>query len=635
MRVQKYDKKRNLQTTYLRIMKFNVSLCPINNKYSYIMKRTFYTLVLLFACAFFIQAQNNIPRPEYPRPQFERQDWVNLNGKWTYTFDFGQSGQDRKLYNSQGFDQTILVPFCPESKLSGVAHTDFINAMWYHRKLQIPSDWADKKILLHFGGVDYYSTIYINGKVVGRHWGGTSSFELDITRFIKSGDTYDLVVYVEDNQRSGYQPKGKQSGNYYSQGCDYTRTTGIWQTVWLEAVHPNGLKSAYIVPDLDQSRFVVHPEFYNLQSGQKLRVNIKEGAKIVATQTIPAGSPTLAVLPVKNVKTWSPDSPFLYDVDLEVLDAAGKTIDKVTSYAGMRKIHIEGNKYFLNNRPVFLRFVLDQGFYPTGVWTAPSDQDLKHDIELSMEAGFNGARLHQKVFEERFHYWADKLGYLTWGEASSWGANANEPLAARNFLNEWEEILLRDRNHPSIIAWTPLNETWERPENDRAQQHDRFLTDLYKLSHAIDYRPVNDVSGCFHVMTDLWTVHLYEQNPEKLKEALAVKDGVVPQFNIKKEVPYAGQPYLVDEYGGIKWVEGKQFAENTWGYGDAPKTKEELYTRLAALTNVILDYEHISGYCYTQLTDVEQEQNGVYNYDRSKKFDMSRIKAIFGKEPAK
>jgi beta-galactosidase/beta-glucuronidase len=582
-----------------------------------------------------MQAQSDIPRPEYPRPQFERQDWVNLNGKWTYAFDFGQSGKDRKLYNSKGFDETILVPFCPESKLSGVEHTDFINAMWYHRQLQIPATWTGKKVLLHFGGVDYYSTIYINGQVAGQHWGGTSSFEVDLTRFVKSGETYDLVVYVEDNQRSGHQAKGKQSNNYYSQGCDYTRTTGIWQTVWLEAVNHCGLKSAYIVPDLDQSRFVVYPEFYNLQSGQKLRINIKDGAKIVATQTVPAGSPTFAVLPVKNVKTWSPDSPFLYDVDLEVLDATDKTIDKVASYAGMRKIHIEGNKYFLNNKPVYLRFVLDQGFYPTGVWTAPSDQALKHDIELSMEAGFNGARLHQKVFEERFHYWADKLGYLTWGEASSWGANTNEPLAARNFLSEWEEIVLRDRNHPSIIAWTPFNETWERPDNNRAQQHDRFLTDLYKLSHAIDYRPINDTSGNYHVLTDLWTVHLYDQNPEDLKKNLAIKDGLTHQFDRKKEVPYSGQPYFVDEYGGIKWVVGKQFAENTWGYGDGPKTVEEFYARLAGLTNVILDYEHISGYCYTQLTDVEQEQNGVYNYDRSKKFDMSKIKAIFGKEPVK
>ncbi|MDR2848165.1 MAG: beta-glucuronidase [Bacteroidales bacterium] len=602
------------------------------------MKNHLFITVFLFLFAWSVNAQNDIPRPEYPRPQFERQDWINLNGEWTFTFDFGKSGKDRQLYNSTGFNRTIRVPFCPESKLSGVEHKDYISAMWYHRKIQIPADWAGKKVLLHFGGVDYYASIYINGQLAGRHWGGTSSFEIDLSRFVTSGQEYELVLYVEDDQRSGYQARGKQSGNYYSQGCDYTRTTGIWQTVWLEAVSPYGLKRANIIPELDQNRFVIYPEFHGLQAGQKLRINVKDGNKIVATQTIPAASPAIAVLPlpVKNVKTWSPESPFLYNIDLEVLDAADKTIDKVASYAGMRKIHIEGNRYFLNNKPYYLRFVLDQGFYPEGVWTAPSDKDLKRDIELSMAAGFNGARLHQKVFEERFHYWADKLGYLTWGESSNWGANANEPLAARNFLTEWEEILLRDRNHPSIIAWTPFNETWERPaSHEQAAQHDRFVSDIYKLSHALDYRPVNDASGAFHVITDLWTVHNYANTPSDLTKELAIKDGVVPQHDIKKEPPYAGQPYFIDEYGGIKWVVGEQFAENTWGYGDSPKTEEEFYTRLEGLTNAILQYEHISGYCYTQLTDVEQEQNGIYNFDRSSKFNMKRVKGILGKNPTK
>lgn len=599
------------------------------------MKKLFIAFLLFFPLVV-CQVKAEIPRSEYPRPQFERSDWQNLNGKWTFTFDFGKSGKDRRLFESKGFDQSIVVPFCPESKLSGVEHTDFINAMWYHRKIQTPADWNGKKILLHFGGVDYFAAIYIDGKIAGRHWGGSSSFAVDITRFIESGKEHNLVVYVEDDQRSGSQARGKQSGNFYSQGCDYTRTTGIWQTVWIEAVNPYGLKQVNIVPDLDQSRFVVHPEFYALQKGQKLRVNVKDGNKTVSTQTIPAGSSSVAILAVKNVKTWSPESPFLYNVELEVLNASNQIIDKVQSYAGMRKIHVEGNKFFLNNQPYYLRLVLDQGFYPEGVWTAPTDADLKRDIELSMQAGFNGARLHQKVFEERFHYWADKLGYLTWGESANWGASTNGIESARNFLTEWEEIIVRDRNHPSIVAWTPFNETWDRPnDHDQAMQHDRFITDVYNLTHNLDYRPVNDASGLFHVVTDLWTVHNYEQNPDKLREQLSIKDGVVPQFDKNKEALYAGQPYFVDEFGGIKWVVGKQFAENTWGYGEGPKTLEEFYERLEALVDVILEFEHISGYCYTQLTDVEQEQNGIYNYDRTSKFDMERIKAIFNKIPTK
>ncbi|MDP4187577.1 MAG: glycoside hydrolase family 2 TIM barrel-domain containing protein [Bacteroidota bacterium] len=584
-------------------------------------------------CTMNLMAQST-PRPEYPRPQFQRDSWINLNGTWTYTFDFGKSGRERKLQQSKGFDKTIIVPFCPESKLSGVQYTDFINCMWYHRKLDIPASWAQKKIILHFGAVDYFATIYIDGKLAARHWGGTSSFEADITPFVKAGSEHDLVVQVEDDQRSGQQPKGKQCNAYYSQGCDYTRTTGIWQTVWMEAVAPQGLQRAYIVPDLDQKRFVVYPEFYALSAGEKLNVRIQDGNKVVSSVTIPAGTGSMAVLPLKSVKTWSPESPFLYDVYFEVLDAKGKIIDKVQSYAGMRKIDIEGNKFFINNKPYYLRFVLDQGFYPTGIWTAPSDADLRHDIELSMQAGFNGARLHQKVFEERFHYWADKLGYLTWGESSSWGCNTNDVVAARNFISEWSEIVMRDRNSPSIIAWTPFNETWERPDGE-ALQHDRFISDVYKLTHNLDYRPVNDASGNYHVVTDLWTVHTYEQNPDKLKDLLTVKDGVYFQQNRNMEVTYSGQPYFVDEYGGIKWIVGQQFAKNSWGYGDGPKTEDEFYQRLEGLTNAILKTSHISGYCFTQLTDVEQEQNGIYTYDRKPKFNMERIKAIMGKNPEK
>lgn len=582
-------------------------------------------------------AQNNsIPRPEYPRPQFERAEWRNLNGQWSYTFDFGKSGRDRKLYNSTGFNEFITVPFCPESKLSGVEYKDFIPAMWYHRKLQVPADWQDKKVILHFGGVDYYSVIYINGQVAGRHWGGSSSFGIDITRFVKYGEEQQLVVYVEDDQRSGSQGRGKQSGNFYSQGCDYTRTTGIWQTVWMEAVDACGLKSVRITPELDQKCFTVQPEFYGLQAGQKLRVSVKDGDRVVSKQTQTAATPLTLMLPLKTVKTWSPGSPFLYDIELEVLDAKGKVIDHVNSYAGMRKVHIEGNKFFLNNEPCYLHFVLDQGFYPTGVWTAPTDADLKRDIELSLAAGFNGARLHQKVFEERFHYWADKLGYLTWGESASWGLNTSSPEAARNFLTEWEEVVIRDRNHPSIIVWTPFNETWDRPnDNEQARQHDRFISDVYKLSHNLDYRPVNDASGNYHVMTDIWSVHHYAQSGEEMKKRLEIKDGKLPQKDVKKEVPYEGQPYFLDEYGGIKWVHGKQFAKNTWGYGKGPETLDEFYARLKDITFTVLEFDFVAGYCYTQLTDVEQEQNGIYNYDRTPKFDMEIIKSIFNRLPEK
>lgn len=578
---------------------------------------------------------DSMPRPEYPRPQFVREDWVNLNGTWSYEFDFSRSGMDRRLFESEGFEGSITVPFAPQSELSGVGFKDFIPEMWYHRTLSVPDGWAGKRIILHFGAVDYIASIYIDGKIAGRHWGGSSSFDVDITRLVNPGQEHDLVVRVEDDERSGQYAKGKQCGRYDTFGCEYTRTTGIWQTVWMEPVPMTGLKDAYIVPDLDQSRFMVESSYYGLEAGQQLRVKILDGDKVVSQKTVPASSQSSVDLPVKKVKTWSPESPFLYNVELEVLSADGTVTDKVLSYAGMRKVHIEGNRIFLNNEPVYLRLVLDQGFYPDGVWTAPSDDALKHDIELSMAAGFNGARLHQKVFEPRFHYWADRLGYLTWGESASWGANINNPLSARNFLTEWEETVVRDRNHPSIIMWTPFNETWEHPEDrEAAREACRMVSDVYELTKNLDYRPCHDVSGNYHVVTDVFSVHQYMQNPDDLKAWLAPVDGHVRQADLEhREVEYDGQPYLVDEYGGIKWVDGQEYSEISWGYGDAPKTLEEFYERLEALTDVILGYGHICGYCYTQLTDVEQEQNGIYNYDRTPKFDMEKIRAVFSKVP--
>lgn len=580
-------------------------------------------------------AAADLPRPEYPRPQFERSEWINLNGQWSYTFDFARSGMDRELFRSEGFDGQITVPFAPQSELSGVGFTDFIPEMWYQRRLEIPADWDGKRILLHFGAVDYIASIYIDGRIAGRHWGGSSSFTVDITRMVSAGKTHNLVIRVEDDERSGEYAKGKQCGRFASFGCEYTRTTGIWQTVWMEAVHKDGLKDVYVIPDLDQSRFVFRPEYHAVQQGQKLRIRILDNGKTVSEKTIPATAQSQAELTVKKVKTWSPEDPFLYDIEYDVLSAEGKVIDHVKAYAGMRKIQVIGNRLYLNDEPVYLRLVLDQGFYPDGIWTAPTDEALKRDIELSMAAGFNGARLHQKIFEPRFHYWADRLGYLTWGESASWGANINRIGSARNFLTEWEEAVVRDRNHPSIIMWTPFNETWEHPDNrEAAREACRFVSDIYDLTKDLDYRPCHDVSGNYHVKTDIFSVHQYEQDTVKFKAWLAPVDGKVRQHDLEnREVEYDGQPYLVDEYGGVKWVVGQEFSEISWGYGNAPKTLDEFYSRIEGLTNAILSFDHICGYCYTQLTDVEQEQNGIYNYDRTEKFDMERIRAIFSKVP--
>ncbi len=572
----------------------------------------------------------SIPRPEHPRPQFERVDWLNLNGAWTFAFDFGRSGAQSGFADSQGFERTILVPFCPESFLSGVAHTDFIESLWYHRTFSVPAEWAGRSILLHFGGVDFQCEAFVDGQLVGRHWGGTSSFSFDISAQAAPGSEHQLVLAVQDELRSNRQPSGKQCPVLKSRGCHYTRTTGIWQTVWLEAVDPYGLDSCQVVPDLDAACFHLTPRLRTVKAGLRLRATLLADGLPVSQAEHPAVSGIALELPVPSPRPWSPAEPYLYDLRLEVLDGEW-VIDTVRSYAGLRKVHLEGGRFYLNNAPFYLRLVLDQGFYPQGIWTAPSDAALRRDIELSQQAGFNGARLHQKVFEERFHYWADRLGYLTWGESSSWGMDIKEPVSARNFLSEWREIVVRDRNHPSIVAWTPFNETHD--VGDRIQ-HARLHTDAYELTHDLDpTRPVNDASGYVHVKTDLWTVHTYEQDPVKLAEQLALKGGAVFRNYPEYEIPYGGQPYLVDEFGGIKWIpeDRRPFADNSWGYGAGPRNLAEFYQRLEGQIDVLLGLEHVAGFCYTQLTDVEQEQNGIYTYDRTLKFDMAKIRRIFQK----
>jgi beta-galactosidase/beta-glucuronidase len=470
-----------------------------------------------------------MPRPEYPRPQFERSEWINLNGEWTYIFDFGKSGLERDYKNSLGFKNKIIIPFCPESELSGVRYKDFINAMWYQRTISIPEKWKSKKILLHFGGVDYKCTLFIDGRQVRQHWGGTSSFSFDITHFVESGAKVNLVLYVEDDFRGGTQPSGKQCDYYQSRDVKYTRTTGIWQTVWLEAIDIQGLERIQIVPDLESAHFIITPTFFSTTRGNRFRVTIKEDQGIKKSYASNAVNGVSLIVPVTVQRNWSPEDPYLYEILLEILDKNGKILDSVKSYAGLRKIHVEGNRLFLNNKQIYLRFVLDQGFYPDGVWTAPSDEALKRDIELSKATGFNGARLHQKVFEERFYYWADRLGYLTWAEASDWGADLKNPVTARNYLSEWEEIVVRDRNHPSIIAWTPFNESgWTLNDRDFEfwhdevkKQYERLVRDAYRITHVLDpTRPINDASGHVHVKTDLYTAHCYTQDVQKFKKQI-------------------------------------------------------------------------------------------------------------------
>ncbi|QQO09612.1 glycoside hydrolase family 2 protein [Breznakiella homolactica] len=589
----------------------------------------------------------HVPRNEYPRPQLERKDWINLNGEWTYKIVmrppyFAAQGDYSEHENSAGFDKKIIVPYPPESKLSGTGEKDIINYMFYHRKISIPAEYTDKIILLHFGAVFYHSEIFIDGKLVDFHDGGSSSFTVDISRAVQPGNTHDLVVKVTSNLWDGTIPSGKQSSYLQSYKCFYTRITGIWQTVWMEAVKPGAVRQLQLIPNIDTNTLTVIPEFYGQSEGDALSLIVTDaGGGTAASWRGTASNGGPVALEIPGARLWSPEDPYLYNVTASVADKDSRTVDSVVSYAGMRKVHIADGKIFLNNKPLYQRLVLDQGYYPDGLWTAPDDAALKKDIELGIAAGFNGARLHQKVFEQRYYYWADRLGYICWSESPSWGLDYNtEGLPPRNFLSEWAELVTQNRNHPSILIWTPFNETYQFTN---PLVHKRVHRDAYQLCKMIDpSRPVNDASGYIHYVTDVWTAHSYEQDPAKLTQKLELSAEGQPFKNYPDFEPeYTGQPYLMDEYGGIKWDPETQLDQSamhgqnlvSWGYGDSPTSLEDFYTRLEGLTEAVLNAPFNCGYCYTELTDVEQEKNGIYFYDRSEKFDMDRIRKVFSRVP--
>lgn len=577
----------------------------------------------------------NIPRDEHPNPQWERETWKNLNGPWEFEFDFGCSAVERRLWEKERFDREILVPFCPESRLSGIGYTDFISGVAYRRNFELSQEELSGRVLLHFGAVDYEASVYVNGTLVGSHKGGYTSFCFDITKHVAPGPNT-LFVAVKDDVRSGLQPKGKQAHLYASSGCDYTRTTGIWQTVWLEFVPERHIQSAKYYPDPANGKVTVT----GLVQGQgTLQLTALWEDKPVgeAALSVEDGFFT-AQLDLSETHLWEPGKGGLYTLLLTFGE------DRVKSYFGLRTAKFQGRKFLLNGKSLFQRFVLDQGFYPDGIYTAPTEEDLVKDIQLSFAAGFNGARLHEKVFEARFLYHCDRLGYLVWGEYPNWGLDHAHPLSTETYLNQWSEAVERDFNHPAIIGWCPFNETWGYREE---REKNALLTSLYKLTKRLDpTRPCIDSSGNYRVLSEVYDIHDYDQDTQSfqarwdgLTDRIRETGGVIPAedpfFNSAPEgpsgrapffnQPYDNQPIFVSEYGGIRWpddtVEG-------WGYGNAPATPEEFFARYKGLTEALLNNPEIFGFCYTQLYDVEQEVNGLYTYGRAQKFDISLIQKI-------
>ena len=570
-----------------------------------------------------------IPRNEHPNPNFYRNDYIILNGEWDFDFDFGNSGIDRKLYEADTvFGKKIIVPFCPESELSGIGYKDFMAAVWYKKIVSISAEQlAMGKAFIVFGAVDFHARVYVNGEFAGEHFGGYTTFRIDATPFLKEGDNV-ITVYAEDDTRDPLQARGKQSQLYYSHSCDYTRTTGIWQTVYMEFCPKNYIKSVKYYPNITDGTVTIHAEVVG--DGEFSATALWDGKAVGNASCKALGQTVTVTIDLEEKHLWEVGKGGLYALELSF---GG---DKVSSFFGLREVKLTDNAININGEPIFQRLILDQGFYPDGIYTAPSKEALKNDILLSMDAGFNGARLHQKIFEPLFLHYCDELGYIVWGEHGNWGADHTSFESLRYFLLEIEEEIERDFNHPSLIGWCPYNETWDV---DGRKQDDDVIRIVYRTVKNLDKtRPCIDTSGNFHVETDIFDVHDYDQDCEIFKkhyEELTTKNILFDHQGHRQE--WKGEPVFMSEYGGIR-VELKEFEENdrvkAWGYGNAATSLEEFYHRYDELTTALIDCPRMIGFCYTQLTDVEQELNGIYHYDRTPKFDSAILRKINTKKAA-
>jgi len=567
---------------------------------------------------------NTIPRPEFPRPQMVRKTWMNLNGTWEFEIDQGKSGRERKLYEAEKLKDKITVPFCPESSLSGIGCKEFMESVWYRKQVTIPAECLSGNVLLHFGAVDYYTEVWINGATAGTHRGGYSSFSFDIIGLLNPG-LNTITLCAEDDLRSKNQPSGKQCAQYYSNGCFYTRTTGIWQTVWLEFLPEEYIEKTKLTTDAANKAVHIETVLKGKVNGHTIKAQAFFEGRDVGTVTSKLDGVYVKItLELSEVHLWEVGCGRLYDLDISLYNN-DKLVDNIKSYFGLRSIAIRENRFYLNGRPVFQRLVLDQGFYPDGIYTAPSDEALKNDIEISMKLGFNGARLHQKVFEPGYLYWADRLGYLIWGEHANWGLDVSRTENLANFLPEWLETVERDYSHPSIIGWCPFNET--QPDQDTG-----LIRIVYKTTKLIDpSRPVIDSSGWYHVETDIEDAHDYDQNPATFKErydALLREESVkCLHFNFN----YTNRLSFISEFGGTWWSSGNQ---NGWGYGTNPQSEKEFIERYKGLVEALLNNPKIFAFCYTQLYDVEQEQNGLYTYCRKPKFNPEVLRKINSQKAA-
>ncbi len=576
-------------------------------------------------------------RNEHPRPDRQRENWMTLNGPWRFAFDEKNTGKKEKWYLGHDFPLEIQVPFAYQSELSGINRREAVEAVWYEREFSVPGGMASLRRLLHFGAVDYRADVWLDGQYLGSHEGGYTPFTFDITDLTDGREKCRVTIRCEDRPDVD-QPRGKQSWRPEPFACWYTPVTGIWQSVWLESVGEYYPVDFRLTGHIETGSVKAEIELNELPDNGVLRLTASYHGRITARQEIRVGTDRLVRTELyldhdetlEGIHLWEPGHPELYDLVIETL-SGGTVSDRVSTYFGLRKIEIQNSYVMLNQSAFYQRLILDQGYWPDGLLTAPSDDALRRDVELTLQMGYNGARKHQKFEDPRYLYWADRLGLAVWSELPSayWLRDSEK----RNMIRDLSEAVRRDYNHPCIVTWVPLNESWGVPFIRFQKEAQELADTLYHLVHCLDgTRPVSGNDGWELAATDLVTLHDYTAWPDELHDEYGNLDLLLKttstgeRFVSAKGYDHTGKPLLLTEYGGIAMQ--KDAGGDNWGYNGAVRDEKSFLQRFEAITQAFRNMPGFRGYCYTQLTDVFQEVNGLLDMNRNPKASLEEIRRI-------
>ncbi len=586
------------------------------------------------------QRVSSFPEPGYPRPQLQRSHWLNLNGEWKFAFD--DEGRCVQPGDIQGWTHHIQVPFAPESTKSGIGDTGFHPNCWYEREFETPE--GDGRLLLHFGAVDYRARVWVNGQYMIEHEGGHTPFTLDITAVLNDTGITKVTVWAQDDPGDLAKPRGKQAWQLEPHSIWYPRTSGIWQTVWIERVGRTYIDSIRWSPDFERWEVGCYAAIAgDAPAGIQIKVKLSIGNNVLANDTYEVFNGEIGrrislsdpgIDDYRNELLWSPEKPTLMDAHVELWHN-NELLDEAKSYTAMRTVGIQRDRFMLNGRPYYLRLVLDQGYWPDSLMTAPDDGALRRDVELTKAMGFNGVRKHQKIEDPRFLYWADKLGLLVWEEMPS--AYRFTPKAVERTTREWAEVIRRDISHPCIVAWVTFNESWGVPNLVETAAHRNYVLAMYHLTKTLDPgRPVIANDGWESTDTDILAIHDYDTHPQRLGHRYGPEVKLSDLFDRKRpggriltldNFPHQGQPVMLTEFGGIAYAPvDNPDTDKVWGY-ERCSNISELEIKYATLLETINDIELFSGFCYTQFTDTFQEANGLLYADRTPKFPIEAIRA--------